>query len=1567
MDFTTLRTPVLAHLDGENVFTLHRGDVDATNIDGLFDRVIGSTAVLTIRDAAESEDVSTNSVTVRGTGGDGYFSEMTVEATFRANDEGADLLLTATGGADWTFASSFPPVAASAMLADLKFTTPRLYLASAATDQMPSAGLYFEGEALLVTALGPYAFLLGEDASQPLAGRIEVQDGVPVMDLTRPDAATADGGTTSLGFFTVPRIEVTVQSDSRLSVVTDEMVAHAECTLSTVIPFSSRASTTPDAGGIPISATITDPANDILFIANLENVINAAMDELHSLVDGLDPSVLLQDLHGFNLADELRLGNLAVSVDPDAQLLNFVSLTVESARPWTIIEGTDTHRPLAVESARLTINLIDPSGSRALTVQVIAEIEVGNGAVELAGVSPDFALSASLKEDSEISLVDVYSLISGSAPTGPPQMDVVEFNIDIQPGVQYSARVTLDGWWPIDVGKSTLALDEMMVAVDYTVGSSPAITLEGRIDIADLQFVAAAVRPAGEAGWDFSGYTLSEDPLSLRGIVVDLLKEFDVTLDSTLPDIFLDELNIDVAPQARHFMFGCVGQIEIGSLTFNLVANVTVDPATTGFDKQVQVTITVGTREFELLFDDNQTGELFVATYDNVGSPGLDIKEDVVKPLDPDVAGYLPDGLVIEIDEVLLAFGASTPATTGQNGTGTTGQGGTPSTTGQDGAAGTTGQDGTATGDQTGASPTTSGKWFMFGLELGKGLSLGGVLSNLPVVGKSLSGNNALGIDRLQLVVASQALDPTILQAVNTALPPDATGPLLENVTSGLNLSTSLNLGGTSRVLSMPATGPGSQTPPAQQTTPPPTSPAVTSGDNAKWYDLQKSFGPLHFNRVGVRYQDGAAWFLLDAALAAAGLTISLDGLALGSPLRKFEPKVDLRGLGIDFRRDPIEIAAAFLLTHRTDSHGDSYDEYDGLAVLKAKALTLSALGSYALVEDHPSLFLYAVLDYPLGGPAFFYVTGLAVGFGYNRSLTVPPIDQVATFPLVTAAVNGDSPPQDVSGLADELNKLATYIEPDLGEYFVAIGIKFISFKMIDSFVLLTVAFGQQFELDVLGLSTLILPTPVPGEPAAVTPLAEVQLALKISFVPAQGFLGISAQLTSASYLVSRACHLTGGFAFYSWFAGPHEGDFVVSIGGYHPKFSVPDHYPRVPRVGLNWQVDSNLSLKAGAYCALTGSALMAGLALQATWTSGSISAWFDASADFIVYWKPLHYDVTIHVEVGGSYTFHFFGTHHVSIDASADLHLWGPELRGDARIHISVVSFTVSFQTGATPAPQALDWPTFKQSFLPADDAICSIALTDGLVTGGSQDPNDFGVINPLHFALVTSSAIPSSVLHIHADVALGTLDYIEVGDQSVVVPFRAASETAPFVQTPPDGAQTKTAGACGIAPMWKRPDEVISTHGITITRDGNDAEHHFAYTPILKSMPTGLWGATIGGDVNRARFIADAVAGFEIRPAVPPTGGITAAIDRDTLLFDPTPISSAFSWEHDMPPFDPAGLDEDARRQQIADTLVGSAAARTSLLTALGVDAGQVDLSEASARAAADSFIVAPQLGAA
>jgi len=543
--------------------------------------------------------------------------------------------------------------------------------------------------------------------------------------------------------------------------------------------------------------------------------------------------------------------------------------------------------------------------------------------------------------------------------------------------------------------------------------------------------------------------------------------------------------------------------------------------------------------------------------------------------------------------------------------------------------------------------------------------------------------------------------------------------------------------------------------------------------------------------------------------------------------------------------------------------------------------------------DGHPSLFIYAVLDYPLGGPSFFFVTGLAAGFGYNRALSLPTIEQVESFPLVQQALSQGQNGNKAQGLpADQqqqqalltarLEALEGSIPRSVGEHFLAIGLRFTSFKRINSFALLTVKFGKELEFDLLGISTLSVPK-----------VAEARLALKATFNPDSGFLGVRAQLTPPSYILSGACHLTGGFAFYSWFkdqpaqAGNPPikgGDFVLTLGGYHPAYDPPAHYPRVPRLGFNWQVeDQYLQLKGDAYYAMTPNALMAGAHLEATWQKDQLKAWFVASADFLINWEPYHYDARLYIDLGATYTFDLFGSQTVSVDLGADLHLWGPDFTGEAKIHWWIISFTVSFGHAPSSGLRPIDWNAFQKAFLP--DQICGIAVQNGLVRQLNDGNQERWIVNPKDFALVTNSAIPST--------------------QAREVTKLAENSSAPEY------------GAIDFAPrtpLGVRPaavESMQSTQTITITKQeaGRVKIVPFTYTPVLKAMPAALWGAPQFADDARKDFlrlpdihddkalIENAVCGFEIRPRNLPASGAT--VPFKPRFYETELIPNAFEWE--------------------------------------------------------------------
>ncbi|MGD9531256.1 MAG: DUF6603 domain-containing protein, partial [Pseudonocardia sp.] len=273
------------------------------------------------------------------------------------------------------------------------------------------------------------------------------------------------------------------------------------------------------------------------------------------------------------------------------------------------------------------------------------------------------------------------------------------------------------------------------------------------------------------------------------------------------------------------------------------------------------------------------------------------------------------------------------------------------------------------------------------------------------------------------------------------------------------------------------------------------------------WIPVGKTFGPLHIERVGILGDQaditvdgipvntavlGAA---LDGGLAIGPLAVAVAGLSLSIPprfaTRPATWRVDLDGLAVDVRTDAVTIVGGLLKAVGIDADGNPLVDYRGMLQVQALGLGATALGAFSRVRradgsSYASLFVFAAINVPLGGPPFLFVTGVAGGFGVNRALLPPPSpDQVGAFPLV--AVMGD-----LTTPADKvLAEMGPSLPPRDGAYWIAAGLTFTTFELIHTRALAYFAITPQgFELGVLGLMTA-------GLPSAEFTLANVELGLR--------------------------------------------------------------------------------------------------------------------------------------------------------------------------------------------------------------------------------------------------------------------------------------------------------------------------------------------------------------------------------------------------------------------------------------------------------------------------------------
>jgi hypothetical protein len=722
------------------------------------------------------------------------------------------------------------------------------------------------------------------------------------------------------------------------------------------------------------------------------------------------------------------------------------------------------------------------------------------------------------------------------------------------------------------------------------------------------------------------------------------------------------------------------------------------------------------------------------------------------------------------------------------------------------------------------------------------------------------------------------------------------------------------------------------------------------------WLPVQRAFGPLHCQKIGVGWQstDHRLALLFDGGVTLAGLSLDLIDLAVDIPIANPTDytayALDLQGLALSYVGGPVEISGGLL-----KSTYEGRIEYDGEAMLKAENFAITALGSFTeLGGGQPSLFVFVLVGAPIGGPPYFYVTGLAGGFGYNRALRTPEVDQVAQFPLVQGLtdpknlVGPGTDPGSMAGLAKALQAMDRWIPPTRGEYWLAAGVQFTSFEVIDSAVLLAVEFGKEFEIMLLGTSIARLPKDL-GRTYVYT-----ELELEIFVKPSEGVFAARAVLTPNSYVFDPACHLTGGFAFFVWFGShPHADDFVLTIGGYHNAFKPPDWYPQVPRLGFTWQVSSEVSIKGGAYFALTPSCVMAGGALEASYTSGDLRAWFNAHADLLIFWKPFHFSVGIDISIGVSYRLNIFGiSTPIKDEIGATVALWGPPTGGTAHIEYTIISVTVAFGPGPSrPAP--MTWDTFK-ALLPAPPKgaapntppdICHILPNDGLLRQVKvSETVTRWIVRADEFEFSTESAIPATSATL-TDHAHHTASY--------------------------DTIAIRPMGVAGLT----------SLHIVTVA--GTTSHVVWTSVPNIRDVPEALWGEPVdqGALSPGATLLPKRLVGLKrvkpVRPApaapAPPPIDMPAAftyltLDRgkDGSIPAYLPLSAgAVAPAGEAPEQDPRSL------ETIGATIVDHdvAAFRTGIFNALaefGIYAGTDGQPDGLARNPAAALATTPMIGA-
>lgn len=623
---------------------------------------------------------------------------------------------------------------------------------------------------------------------------------------------------------------------------------------------------------------------------------------------------------------------------------------------------------------------------------------------------------------------------------------------------------------------------------------------------------------------------------------------------------------------------------------------------------------------------------------------------------------------------------------------------------------------------------------------------------------------------------------------------------------------------------------------------------------------IQRKFGPLFLNTLGLGWAQPNPDLDLDVifngSVKLSSLEVTLKDLSVGIPLRTpgdiSAYSLGLEGIDFELKAGSVEIAGG-LFKDDVTVNGEKIAEYNGTALVKVgTAFSMTAMGSWASVEGHPSLFVFALVDIPLGGPAFFFVTGLSGGFGYNRALKVPAQDKVQDFPLVAGISNPDAVGGKNASPTAALAAIKEYIPPAQGVNFIAAGVQFTTFEVITSNALVIIEFGKDFEVVILGLSRLKLPQ------TGAEQFVYIELGLRVIFVPAQGEILATLALTPNSYVLTPDCKLTGGFAFAIWFdPSPHAGDFVVTAGGYSTYFKKPEWYPNEPRLGFNWKVSDQVTISGTSYFAMTPSVAMGGGALDIQFHAGPIRAWFTAHADFMIQWKPFHFEATIGVSIGISVTLRMlFVKVTLKLEVGASIDMWGPPLGGLATIEMWFASIRIGFGADRQTQPDFISFTSFAD-LLPQDSKAAPVA-TQSLSAAVNDDASV--PFNNVLKMVATKGQLPvqapdgrwlvrGNAFRLDVQTVWPVLDlHVSTGTADTVIPAPTLDPVQTDGVPPCATAGTRSDGYfVGVRPMGVECAASDLTVSIMRGAVAMNVADDWLITPTLTAVPEALWGAPI------------------------------------------------------------------------------------------------------------------------
>jgi hypothetical protein len=468
------------------------------------------------------------------------------------------------------------------------------------------------------------------------------------------------------------------------------------------------------------------------------------------------------------------------------------------------------------------------------------------------------------------------------------------------------------------------------------------------------------------------------------------------------------------------------------------------------------------------------------------------------------------------------------------------------------------------------------------------------------------------------------------------------------------------------------------------------------AGLEARW-PLNRSIGPVTLGALRLRIvtegQGITARATFDPGLRIGPISIQIEGIGISAQLGfpELGGNLGVADLALGFQ-PPTGLGLAVTTPGVTGGGFLGFDpqraEYSGMLQLElAETIALKALGllTTRMPDGSQGYSLIIILTaegfapIPIG--LGFTLTGIGGLVALHRTVRT----DVLRDGLKTGTLNSILfPPDPLRNAPQIFSDLRRVFPPTAGRHVVGpmVQLRWGSPTLLTLDLALLVELPAPIRVVVLGRLQVLLPD-------QSHPLVQIRM-------DALGVLDLSAETVSldATLYDSRILQftLTGDMALRAGWG--RQPQFVLAIGGFHPRFAAPPGLPALKRLALQLADGDSLQLRCQAYVAVTSNTVQFGARVDLHAAGGGFS--FDGLLGFdaIIQLAPLAFEV----EVGAALALRYHGRLLMGISFKG--RLAGPtpwHVEGKASIKFLFFSVSVSFSRtfgskSAPPLPAAVD-----------------------------------------------------------------------------------------------------------------------------------------------------------------------------------------------------------------------------------------------------------------------------------